>query len=173
MVFVYQINDLVPSTSDDFNYLCHLSHSNVSSFILNNSTLREGLKEPTLWLTLVVLILFWDTHAHLCKVAFNAFSQHQGETSGWNSSPLNTKQNKALQWRHHGHDGVSNHQPHHCLLNRLCGRRSKKTSKLRVTGLCAAKCFHTMDPFHTYGQYHDCWWIVTHGSRVSAALILT
>ena len=34
-----------------------------------------------------------------------------------------------------GRDGVSNHQPHHCLLNRLFGRRSKKTSKLRVTGL--------------------------------------
>ena len=26
--------------------------------------------------------------------------------------------------------------PHHCLLNRLFRRRSKKTSKLRVTGLC-------------------------------------
>ena len=34
-----------------------------------------------------------------------------------------------------GHDRVSNHQPHHCLLNRLFGRRSKKTAKLRVTGL--------------------------------------
>ena len=32
--------------------------------------------------------------------------------------------------------GVSNHQPHGCLLNRLFRRRSKKTSKLRVTGLC-------------------------------------
>ena len=42
-----------------------------------------------------------------------------------------------LQWRHSGRDGVSNHQPHHCFLNRLFGRRSKKTSKLRVTGLCA------------------------------------
>ena len=41
-----------------------------------------------------------------------------------------------LQWRHNGHDGVSNHQPNHCLLNRLFGRRSKKTSKLHVTGLC-------------------------------------
>ena len=41
-----------------------------------------------------------------------------------------------LQWRHDGHDGVSNHQPHHCLLNRLFWRRSKKTSKLCVTGLC-------------------------------------
>ena len=41
-----------------------------------------------------------------------------------------------LQWRHIDHDSVSNHQPHGCLLNRLFRRRSKKTSKLRVTGLC-------------------------------------
>ena len=31
---------------------------------------------------------------------------------------------------------ASNHQPHECLLNRSFGHRSKKTSKLRVTGLC-------------------------------------
>ena len=41
----------------------------------------------------------------------------------------------SLQWRHNDRDGVSHHQPHDCLLNRLF--RSKKTSKLRVTGLCA------------------------------------
>ena len=41
-----------------------------------------------------------------------------------------------LQWRHNGHDGVSNHQPHHGLLNRLFRHRTKKTSKPRVTGLC-------------------------------------
>ena len=45
----------------------------------------------------------------------------------------------ALQWRLNGCDGVSNHQPHHCLLNGLFRRRLKKTSKLRVTGLCAGK----------------------------------
>ena len=58
----------------------------------------------------------------------------------------------SLRWRHNGHDSVTNHQPHHCLLNRLLGCRSKKTSKLRVNGLCAGnspvrgqwrgKCFH-------------------------------
>ena len=42
----------------------------------------------------------------------------------------------SLQWRHNDYDGVSNHQRHGCLLNRLFRRRSKKTSKLRVTGLC-------------------------------------
>ena len=40
---------------------------------------------------------------------------------------------------HNGRDSVSNHQSHNCLLNRLFRRRSKKTSKLRVTGLCAGK----------------------------------
>ena len=44
--------------------------------------------------------------------------------------------NMSLHWRHNDHDGVSNHQPHGCLLNRLFSRRSKKISKLRVTGLC-------------------------------------
>ena len=42
-----------------------------------------------------------------------------------------------LQWRHNECDGVSNHQPSDSLLNRLFRRRSKKTSMLRVTGLCA------------------------------------
>ena len=41
----------------------------------------------------------------------------------------------SLQWRHNEHDGVSNHQPHHCLLSRLFGHRSKKISKLRVRGI--------------------------------------
>ena len=43
---------------------------------------------------------------------------------------------KTLQWRHNEHDGVSNHQPHNYLLNRLFRHRSKKTSKLCVTDLC-------------------------------------
>ena len=43
----------------------------------------------------------------------------------------------SLLWRHDGRDGVSNHQPRDCLLNRPFMRRSKKTPKLRVTGLCA------------------------------------
>ena len=42
----------------------------------------------------------------------------------------------ALQWRHNGRDGVSNHWREHCLLSRFFSSRSKKTSKFRVTGLC-------------------------------------
>ena len=43
----------------------------------------------------------------------------------------------ALRRRHNGRDSVSNHQPRDCLLNRLFRHSSKKTSKSRVTGLCA------------------------------------
>ena len=42
----------------------------------------------------------------------------------------------SLQWRHNKRDGVSNHRRLDCLLSRLFWRRSKKTPKLRVTGLC-------------------------------------
>ena len=43
----------------------------------------------------------------------------------------------ALQWRHNERDGVSNHRRLHCLYNCWFRHRSKKTSKLSVTGLCA------------------------------------
>ena len=37
---------------------------------------------------------------------------------------------------------LTNHHPHGCLLNRLLRRRSKKTSKLCVTGLCEGNSPH-------------------------------
>ena len=43
----------------------------------------------------------------------------------------------SLQGRHNGYDTVSNYKSHDCLVNRLFRRRSRKTSKLRFTGLCA------------------------------------
>ena len=42
----------------------------------------------------------------------------------------------ALLWHHNGREGVSNHRCLDGLLKRLFKHRSKKTSKLRVTGLC-------------------------------------
>ena len=45
----------------------------------------------------------------------------------------------SLHWRHSDHDGVSNHQPRKCLLNRVFRRRSRKTPKLRVIGLCVGE----------------------------------
>ena len=53
-----------------------------------------------------------------------------------NNMILNIRMRQALQWRHNECDGVSNHQRLDCLLKRLFRRRSRKTSTLRVTGLC-------------------------------------
>ena len=55
----------------------------------------------------------------------------------WGYSQCSPPRGRSLRWRHNDHDGVSDHQPHDCLLNRLFWRISKKTSKLSVTGLCA------------------------------------
>ena len=41
-----------------------------------------------------------------------------------------------LRWRHNERDGVSDHRRLDCVLNGLFRRRSKKTSKFRVIGLC-------------------------------------
>ena len=49
---------------------------------------------------------------------------------------LALKSSYPLQWCHNGCDRVLNHWHLDCLLNRLFRRRSKKTSKLCVTGLC-------------------------------------
>ena len=53
----------------------------------------------------------------------------------------------SLQWRHNGRDSVSNHQLHDCFLNLLFRCRSKKTSKLRVTGLCVGNSPGTPSQF--------------------------
>ena len=67
----------------------------------------------------------------------------------------------SLQWRHNGCDGVSNHQFHHCLLNRLLRRRSRKASKLRVTGLCAGNSPVTGEfpaQMTSYTKNVSVWW---------------
>ena len=67
-----------------------------------------------------------------------------------------------LRWRHNGRNSVSNHQPHHCLLNRLFRRRSKETSKLRVTGLCVGNSPGTGEfpaQMASYAETVSIWWL--------------
>ena len=85
---------------------------------------------------------------------------------------------KTLQSCHNEPDGVSNHRRLACLPNRLFGRRSKKTSELRVTGLCEGNSpvtgkfptqrasnaenvsiwwrHHEKDPFVLHSQWRGC-----------------
>ena len=67
----------------------------------------------------------------------------------------------SLQWRHNERDGVSNHQPHDCLLNRIFKAQNKENIKAprlwplsgefiedrwipRTKGQSRGKCFHLM-----------------------------
>ena len=79
----------------------------------------------------------------------------------WNCSLHTDLELSTLRWRHNDHAGVSNHQPHGCLLNRLFRRKSKKTSKLRVTGLCAGNSPGTGEfpaQMASYAENVSIWW---------------
>ena len=74
---------------------------------------------------------------------------------------INNYPHSSLRWRHNDHAGVSNHQPHGCLLNRLFRRKSKKTSKLRVTGHCAGNSPGTGEfpaQMASYAENVSIWW---------------
>ena len=71
------------------------------------------------------------------------------------------KYRPSFQWRHNERDNVLNHQPHDCLLNRLFRRRSKKISKLGVTGLCAGNSPGTGEfpaQMASYAENVSNWW---------------
>ena len=66
-----------------------------------------------------------------------------------------------MRWRHNGRDSVSNHQPCDSLLKRLFRSRSKKTSKLRVTGLYAGNSPVTGEfpaPWASNAENVSIWW---------------
>ena len=66
-----------------------------------------------------------------------------------------------LYWRHNGRGSVSNHQPHDCLLYCLFRRRSKKTSKPRVTALCVGNSPVTGEfpaPMASSAENASIWW---------------
>ena len=81
--------------------------------------------------------------------------------------------NIALQWSHYERDGVWNHRRLDLLLYHLFRRRSKKTSKLRVTGLCEGNSPVTGELpaqrtsnaenvsiwWHHHDQYNGCQWL--------------
>ena len=52
---------------------------------------------------------------------------------------------RTLRWRHNRPIGVSNHQPHDCLLIHSYRRRSQKPSRLRVPGLCVGNSLVTRE----------------------------
>ena len=78
-------------------------------------------------------------HPFALFIAINLKKLSNKQPVIWDCMTLTWLYFDALQWRHNERLGVSNHQPHDSLFNRLFRRRSEKTPKLRVTGLCGGK----------------------------------
>ena len=108
---------------------------------------------------LVWVITKWHLRKIISKIPYSALSHHSKASSTSRTKFKNLNVSRlvlypihwrqvlsrewrcgcviSLQWRHYERDGVSNYQHLDRLLNRLLRRRSKKTPKLRVTGLFA------------------------------------
>ena len=106
----------------------------------------------------------WDeiTHPRRCWNWSILVEGASGVYSRANTVPLH-KPNMPfpLRWRHKGRDSVSNHQPHDWFYNRLFRRRSKKTSKLYVTGLCVGNSPGTGEfpaQMARYAENISIWW---------------
>ena len=93
--------------------------------LADDKSTNKPLPDPMLTWSIVqpVLIIISPTSSHLVRESTQA-------PPGGRNDPY------SLQWRHNERNGISNHHPHNCLFNHIFRRRSKKTSKLRVTGLC-------------------------------------
>ena len=113
--------------------------------------------------------IWWYHHVRLMSITH----QYKSSMSKWHWSECFC----TLQWRHNGRDGVSNHQPCDFLLNRLIRWRSKKTSKLRVPGLCVgnspltgqfpAQRASNMEKVSIWWHHHIRLMSITHWSKSS------
>ena len=64
--------------------------------------------------------------SHYLKEYSGIVNQAHGSKLKWNCYRSTASFSEALQWRHNEPAGVSNHQPHDCLLNRHSGADRRK-----------------------------------------------
>ena len=124
--------------------------------------------EPyALWASLWNGILMISVASQLIYYSYELMGL-QAPNSLCNESPFQT----TLQWRHNVRDDLSNYQCLHCLFRRLFRRRSKKTSKLRVTGLCEGNRPETGSFPHKGPVSGKCFQLMTSSCPVHGGLIL-
>ena len=102
----------------------------LTNFLLN--TIFIILTVRTLWHWASCSLVVWDSllYVHHYDVT------HAIVVALWCHPKTRMHPFHSLLWCHNEREGVSNHWRLDCLLNRLFRCRSKKTSKLHVTGLC-------------------------------------
>ena len=149
-VNVHSIKTKIHRAVYNFDVLNSNSITNICKDIMGNkfatsyqSIQPEELNVDSLcsipyWLVLDVFhwLGYWNTSKHYTDV-YTTFSNSHLDFAMQILSLMRIAVPNSLQWHHNGRNGSSNHQPHHCLFNRLFRHRWKKTSKICVTGLCA------------------------------------
>ena len=118
------------------------------------------------WISINLIYLNKYLYPTLITYFFISYFSWSLEHIGWGVIALQNichfvRQLCSLRWSHNGCNSVSNHQPHDCLLNRLFKRRSKKTSKLCVTGLCVGNSPGTGEfpaQMASYAENGSIWW---------------
>ena len=110
----------------DYNNLCHQWRQNWHCHNSQFSELQtESMKEvkfvvifrSPLWLYLHWCPGHWFQYKQIKACAMANCGRPHTPTQFWS---------KSLRWRHNGHDSVSNHQPHHCLLNLYSDENQRK-----------------------------------------------
>ena len=122
----------------------------------------------------------WDYPVHYYK---NKMAAHAGQPTPWT---LGLAGDFSLQWRHNGRDGVSNHQPHNCVLDQadikenikaLChwplwGEFTGDQWIPRTKGQLHRKCFHLMmSSCFCQPSWWRIWHITWHGLTLIPAWI--
>ena len=135
-----------------FQYKTHMPVNGVIVLII--SLLFYNAKNNAYW----SMLNLWFVMNYILRIILWCSFQNRC----WHQSPHGgASVTYSLRWRHNGHDSVPNHQPHDCLLNCLFRRRSKKASKLRVTGLCAGNSPETGEfpaQMASYAEHVSIWW---------------
>ena len=118
---VYDFLPILKRKCDFLRICCHWLHQKLSVERKCRFDMLFLSHPPTLFEYLRQLYCF-----RICLKLWHLNAARQS----WRQPPM------PLHWRYNERDDVSNHQPRDCLLKHLFRHRSKKTSKLRVTGLC-------------------------------------
>ena len=119
-------------------FLCnHLKYSKGINRLQKNAVPYNQLTISASHVIRMLCEYFWHDGYFNCNAALGKDNM---------GAQISTVRHKiAKKWRHNEHDGVSDHQSHDCLLNRLFRRRSEKTSQIRVTGLCVGNSPATVE----------------------------
>ena len=107
-------------------------------FLKQLQHLEDRQKQYNIYENLSILVKKWvlGVTCHMGFIYDSVQNWHQWKCQWACIIPSSSLWFHVIQWRHKKRNGVSNHQPHDCFLKRFFRCKTKKTSKLHVTGLC-------------------------------------